>query len=252
VVPELQVSWSSPTGTGSLREVIPAARFTPATDLYTGTSVSGGAFSIAGVPVALGTVRALASASTQSGMVGDYAPIGGATTTVGAITLRKVLFSATSAGGFHTCGIDLSGKGYCWGGNQYGKLGTGDEADRDRPAPIAGSLSFRKLSPSRFIATADNADPSYTCGVTTAQAGYCWGQNNFGRLGTGLSANELTPKAVDPSLSLSWQTINAGDFHACGATPSGAAYCWGKQDRGQLGDGIIDLTGYRISLRGSQ
>jgi YD repeat-containing protein len=171
LVPELQLSWSSPTGTGSLREVIAAARFTPSSDLYTGTSVSGGAFSITGVPVALGTVRALASASMQSGMAGDFAPIGGATTNVGAITLRKVLFSATSAGGFHTCGIDLSGKGYCWGGNQYGKLGAGDEADRDRPAPIAGSLSFRELSPSRFIATADNADPSYTCGVTTAQAG---------------------------------------------------------------------------------
>jgi alpha-tubulin suppressor-like RCC1 family protein len=48
------------------------------------------------------------------------------------------------------------------------------------------------------------------------------------------------PTSPDPSLhdeAGGWQQVVAGDGASCGLDPSGAAYCWGKNDRGQLGDG---------------
>jgi alpha-tubulin suppressor-like RCC1 family protein len=33
--------------------------------------------------------------------------------------------------------------------------------------------------------------------------------------------------------------ITAGNSHSCGITGDGAAYCWGRNDHGQLGDGTV-------------
>ena len=35
------------------------------------------------------------------------------------------------------------------------------------------------------------------------------------------------------------ETITAGEYHSCGLSTSGAAYCWGSNGNGQLGDGTV-------------
>src|SRR5207244_12830415 len=44
----------------------------------------------------------------------------------------------------------------------------------------------------------------------------------------------LTVPAVTPSAA---SAFGAGSAHTCGVTPTGAAYCWGTNFAGQLGDG---------------
>jgi hypothetical protein len=40
---------------------------------------------------------------------------------------------------------------------------------------------------------------------------------------------------------LTFKAINAGDYHTCGITTSGAGYCWGSNG-GKLGDGTALRT----------
>jgi alpha-tubulin suppressor-like RCC1 family protein len=76
----------------------------------------------------------------------------------------------------------------------------------------------------------------FTCGLTSGGLAYCWGHNTFGQLGNGTNINHLIPTAVSQT-GVSFASITAGGFHACGLTNLGEAYCWGRNDFGQSGDG---------------
>jgi alpha-tubulin suppressor-like RCC1 family protein len=81
------------------------------------------------------------------------------------------------------------------------------------------------------------AGGSHTCGLTTRGAAYCWGYNGYGQLGDGTTtdSDENGPQAVIGGLKFA--SISAGDYHTCALTARGAAYCWGYNGSGQLGDG---------------
>jgi alpha-tubulin suppressor-like RCC1 family protein len=79
---------------------------------------------------------------------------------------------------------------------------------------------------------------AHSCAVTTAGAAYCWGYNANGQLGNGdtLLVN-TTPVAVVGGLRFQSIAVSQVDEVTCGLTTDGAAYCWGKNGTGQLGDG---------------
>jgi len=67
----------------------------------------------------------------------------------------------------------------------------------------------------------------------------CWGGNNYyGALGDGSSANSATPVQV-LGLTSGVTAISAGGDHTC-AVANGTVWCWGRNDRGELGDGTFD------------
>lgn len=132
-----------------------------------------------------------------------------------------------SAGQSHTCGITAAGQAWCWGMADNGQLGTGDDAIRLVPTPVAGNLVFRRIS----------AGGLYTCGVTTDNRIWCWGANFNGGLGTGDEQRRYLP--VQVASTLAWQTVSAGfgSGHTCALTTDRVAYCWGFNGDGALGDG---------------
>ena len=55
--------------------------------------------------------------------------------------------------------------------------------------PTHKGLSFRQVS----------AGGGHTCGVTTTNVAYCWGENYSGQLGDGTTTNRLIPTLVGGS-----------------------------------------------------
>jgi alpha-tubulin suppressor-like RCC1 family protein len=137
-----------------------------------------------------------------------------------------ISFSSITAGWARTCGLDTTGKAYCWGANtEYGALGNGSTASFDTPQPVSGDLAFTSLS----------AGTIHTCGLRADGTAYCWGSNDEGELGEGTAiVRHRTPTLAAAGLKFS--QITAGYHHTCGITVEQVAVCWGQNDYGQLGD----------------
>jgi alpha-tubulin suppressor-like RCC1 family protein len=139
---------------------------------------------------------------------------------------------ALSAGGSTSCAILGDGALRCWGYNQNGEVGNNTMIDATTPeAPIG-------IGPVRAVSSRDNT----TCAVREDDGGVmCWGRNDQGNCGTGMtSGNLLVPTQTrhdsgDPVTGA--QEIAVGIDHAC-ALIGGVVMCWGSDASGQLGDGI--------------
>jgi alpha-tubulin suppressor-like RCC1 family protein len=140
-----------------------------------------------------------------------------------------LVFTSVTTGPAHTCGVTTGGQAYCWGQGWDGQLGDGTGMNQLVPTPVAGGLAFMSLSAGVF----------HTCGVTTNGQAYCWGRNAYGQLGDGTLAYRYTPAPVSGELTFTSVSAESGGDHTCGITTSGQAYCWGRNDTGQLGDGTL-------------
>jgi alpha-tubulin suppressor-like RCC1 family protein len=120
----------------------------------------------------------------QYNRVGD--PNGSTDKTAPALIPGGLTFSQISTGWSHSCALTTAGTAYCWGENFYGQMGNGASGSSTvvrSLTPVSGGLTFTR------IITRENV----TCGVTTANALYCWGQNQYGLLGDGTQTNRTTP-----------------------------------------------------------
>lgn len=140
-----------------------------------------------------------------------------------------------SAGEQHTCGLFFDGSPYCWGRNDAGELGVppGGEtctfgtqaiACSRTPVAVAGGLRFGWVT----------AGGDFTCGRTTDNRVYCWGGNGLGQLGEPSAPGAFSPP-VEVSGNRRFLMVDAGWRHSCGVITGGEVYCWGLNDRGQLG-----------------
>src|SRR5437667_408817 len=141
-------------------------------------------------------------------------PSGG--TLAGTVTVNAAQGIAT----FADLRIDRPGSGYTLLASAAGLSGA-------TSTPFAVTLTFAAVT----------AGAAHTCGVTAAGAAYCWGDNGFGQLGDGTTTSQLTPVPVQAPAGVSFAAVTAGAAHTCGVTAAGAAYCWGDNGFGQLGDG---------------
>lgn len=144
-------------------------------------------------------------------------------------------FVTVSSGFFHSCALDPSGAAWCWGSNQHGQLGTGTAVlpgcaglpCSRVPLAAASGSAFRQLS----------AGTTHTCGITTAGATLCWGASTVPGaplLGNSIIMASGTPVTV--TADSMFAQIAVGGTHACALTASGQAWCWGRNEFGQLGD----------------
>ena len=129
-----------------------------------------------------------------------------------------------AAGGRHTC-VVLQGRTHCWGGNDEGQLGDGQDETRAVPVQVAGEIEFSQVA----------AGIGHSCALTRGGETFCWGDGNRGQLGDATTTSRNAPVRVAGNLTFA--TIAAGRAHTCALTFGGDAYCWGSNTHGQLGDG---------------
>ena len=71
----------------------------------------------------------------------------------------------------------------------------------------------------------------HTCAIATDDKAYCWGQGSYGRLGNGLTTNQLRPVAVSQGAipttptAVTLTEITAGAEFTCSIGSDGKAYC---------------------------
>jgi alpha-tubulin suppressor-like RCC1 family protein len=131
------------------------------------------------------------------------------------------------AGGLeHTCALLAGGSVWCWGRNDAGQLGTGTKVDSLTPLPVllVGTVTS--------IAAGDK----FTCAAVRGLGVECWGQNSYGQLGDGTKVDHSLPVLVT-GISLPVQSLAAGQSHTCASFNDGSLMCWGRNSRGQLGNG---------------
>lgn len=211
---------------------------------WTSSDPSVASVSVTGLVTAVspGTVTITATSERVSG-TGDLAVI-------------RLAFAEVSAGDHRTCGVTAVGIAACWGNNTFGGLGDGSGTDWSSPVLVAGGLRLTSVT----AAGGEEFDSGdHVCGVTTAGAASCWGFNSFGQLGDGTTTGpeqciagvpcSTTPVPVLGGLVFTM--VSANHDHTCGVTSQAAAYCWGFQRGGELGDGIAGTRPTPVPVAGA-
>lgn len=134
-----------------------------------------------------------------------------------------------AVGVHHACVLDEVGRVRCWGGNDFGQVG----------GPQAGAAVLEPFEvpglPAPVIAVA--AGGGHSCAIAGPERQVlCWGWNLQGQLGDGGSSDSAVPVAVQ-GLPGGAVSVTLGDLSSCALMDSGEAWCWGGNDRGQLGRG---------------
>jgi alpha-tubulin suppressor-like RCC1 family protein len=177
--------------------------------------------------------------------------------------------TAISAGGRSTCAV-VDGTARCWGYNENGQLGNGSVSDLLAPGAVVttnaidvaegtsggcalgadgqvqcwgllvpgdGTFSSSRLPRPSSVMSASSiaAGFHHVCAIVDGTV-QCWGMNDFGELGRGARDVAPAPTTVT-TLPAPVVHVALGARHACAVLTSGEVYCWGANDRGQLGDG---------------
>ncbi len=135
--------------------------------------------------------------------------------------------AAIAVGATHSCAVRQNGSVVCWGENGHGELGDGTWMGYTT-SPVASLITEGAVE--------ITAGVNHSCVLREDETVACWGLNNSGQLGIGLTSVYST-NVPTPVVGLAGvRQVEAGDYHTCAVTDAGAVYCWGSNYRGQLGN----------------
>lgn len=127
------------------------------------------------------------------------------------------------------CTLGTEGDVRCFGFNQKGQLGLGNNDAQHLPTTVKGFDGA-------VVSLSASMGGVFACAATNTGAVYCWGDNAKGQIGPGGPAAVLAPRLVEGLPGKAVEVV-AGGSHACARLDTGKVACWGEGSDGQLGDG---------------
>jgi cysteine-rich repeat protein len=166
--------------------------------------------------------------------------------------------TAVYAGGRRSCALLVGGTIKCWGNNDFGALGLGDQHERGLESNTMGDVlpEIDLGVVEKPVALALGYD--HTCALLADARVKCWGRNLLGSLGLGdmkdrgsdLQHMGAALPFVDVGLGKKAIALAAGDLHTCALLADGAVKCWGRNSMGQLGLGDTEDRGDQVGEMG--
>ena len=117
-----------------------------------------------------------------------------------------------------------------WGGNYHGQLGDDTTVDKHEPMTVHDLTQVKAMAGGQYHSLALKSDGTV----------WAWGLNDNGQLGDDTTTERHEPVQVSEAGggSLTGVTaIAAGADHSLALKSGGTVWAWGKNTRGQLGDG---------------
>ncbi len=111
---------------------------------------------------------------------------------------------AVSAGGAHSCGIELDQDLECWGDDSSGQL--------------------EEVPPGDFLSI--SAGGAHSCAIRLNEELACWGEDSSSQL--------------DEIPSGEFLSVSAGGTHSCAVRTDGKPVCWGSNESGQVQPEMIE------------
>lgn len=193
--------------------------------------------------VEIHAVRTHACALLDDGAVwcwgyGSHGELGdGTTNTYSSPTNAVILPAGRTAvsiglGGYHACAILDDASMVCWGLDNFGQGGHGQDNNDPRATPA--TVAFPE---GREPVQVDGGE-AHTCALMNDGGVMCWGRDHVGQLGdNGTNANQYEPgsNAMLPDGRRA-TSISMGGHLSCAVLDDGTLACWGENNYGQLGD----------------
>ena len=169
--------------------------------------------------------------SNEDGKVGDGTRIDRHTPTAAlrpSTSPEVPIYATVSVGGRHVVALTTEGEVFGWGYNGRGALGSQEDVHWLSPGQLTGGIRYRAIS----------AGSNFNIALTVEGEARTWGSNNqSGQLGRIFNNSEPVHWDFPVGVDRTFRSVSAGGHHGIAFTASGAAYTWGNNDRGQLGDG---------------
>ncbi|WP_183129765.1 InlB B-repeat-containing protein [Bifidobacterium sp. wkB344] len=166
---------------------------------------------------------------------------------------RGIRFNQISGGRNYDYGFSLAvgsdGNAYAWGRNSSGQLGDGTITERHTPVMVPKPAG----APADFTYLQVSAGQDHSLAVGSDGNAYAWGNNKYGQLGDGTGSSQKTPvkvgKPAGAPADFTYVQVSAGQYHSLAVGSDGNAYAWGRNDKGQLGDGTTSSQNTPVRVK---
>jgi alpha-tubulin suppressor-like RCC1 family protein len=132
------------------------------------------------------------------------------------------------------CATSATKAVYCWGPNQRWQFGASTPANGSNVPYLTAVPLMDKLS-------RGNGN-DHMCGLV-GTAATCWGRADAGMLGNGVFAPGSFSEPVSVSGGIAWADVTVSQLTACGVATNGTGYCWGANQKGEIGNVSVNVGG---------